>query len=135
MTADAQPMEFDALTAVETLEATGIERGHAVAITQIVNNARAGVVTNDDDMRESIGYVKAAVKYLWAAFIAAFITVFGGVFGGGVYIVMNFYERIGAVENSVARLGPANAAIQAWDTLPPGYQIDGAGWRKREEAQ
>lgn len=79
------------------------------------------------DMRESIGAVTGSVKTLVAV---------GGAYGGGFSAAINLYEKIGAVETSIARLeerfGHANAAIQAWASPPPGLKRDGAGWRGRE---
>lgn len=80
-----------------------------------------------DDMRESIGFVKGVVYAFGAMFVAAC--------SAGVWTAANLYEKIGAVETSVARLDErielANAAIPAWASSPR-LKRDGGGWRERE---
>lgn len=89
------------------------------------------------DMRESIGAVTGSVKTLVAVGIA-FAAVGTAVVGGGFSAAINLYEKIGAVETSIARLeerfGPVNAAIQAWASPPPRLKRD-RGWRGREGAR
>ena len=79
-----------------------------------------------DDMRESIGFVKGVVYAFSAMFVAAC--------SAGVLTATNLYEKIGALETSVAllddRIAHANSATQAGASPPPRLRRDGLPGRE-----
>ena len=120
-----------------------------------MEDAMGKMVDAMGEMRGSIGTVTGSVKTLVAvgiAFVAVGTAAVGGAYGGGFWATINLYEKIGAVEKSVAHLASvvrpesvvrreaelthANVAIEAWDSPQTQTDLkhDGVGWRGREGA-